>query len=219
MKRQTLFVVILSLLLLIGVSAFSFFFLIPKGKEYRSLRLDSKKEFQEFELTQNRFDNMKNRLDDLKKQHKHTIGAFDKVFDPGRFERLYKKEFTDLYLTEMTSTEANGSFKVYEVNATSKITSPTSFYEFLENINKSEWVIGVNFPIHFERDGDKIRSSFTMKVHNKPSEQEKGAKKHENTKHSEKPVEKTSKNVEEKPEIISPFTPPHKTDSEHKKEK
>lgn len=210
MKRQTLFVVILSLVLLIGVTAFSFFFLIPKGKEYRSLRLESKKEFQEFELTQNRFDNTKNRLEDLKKEHKHTIGAFDKKFDPGRFERLYKKEFTDLYLTEVTSVENNGSFKVYEVNATSKITSPKSFYEFLENINKSEWVIGVNFPIHFERDGDEIRSSFTMKVHNKPSEQD-TSDKEEKEKH--KPLEKAKKAVVQKPEVVAPFTPSHKTES------
>jgi hypothetical protein len=166
MNRQTLFVVILSLLLLTGVIAFSFLFLIPKGKEYRSLRLESKKEFQQLELAQNRFDNTNNRLKDLEKQNSHTIGAFKKTFEPGRFERLYKKEFTDLYLTEVTTFETNGSFKVYEVNATSKITSPQSFYNFLENINKSEWVIGVNFPIHFERDGDQIRSSFTMKVHN-----------------------------------------------------
>lgn len=217
MKRQTLFVVILSLLLLIGVSAFSFFFLIPKGKEYRSLRLESKKEFQEFELTQNRFDNTKNRLDDLKKEHKHTIGAFDKTFDPGRFERLYKKEFTDLYLTEVTAEESNGTFKVYEVNATSKITSPKSFYEFLENINKSEWVIGVNFPIHFERDGDQIRSSFTMKVHNKPSDTE------ETEKEKSKTLKKDKKTIAEKPEVVAPFAPEHKKSepsaTEHYKEK
>lgn len=204
MNRQTVFVVILSLFLLIGVVAFSFFFLIPKGKEYRSLRLESKKEFQQLELTQNRFDNTKNRLDDLRKQHKHTIGAFDKMFDPGRFERLNKKEFTDLYLTEVTAVEGNGTFKVYEVNATSKITSPQSFYNFLENINKSEWVIGVNFPIHFERDGDKIRSSFTMKVHNKPSEKEMPSKAQE--KKSE-PVQKTQKATPEPTEVIPPFMP------------
>lgn len=170
MNRQTLFVVILSLFLLMGVVTFSFLFLIPKGKEYRALRLESKKEFQQLELTQNRFDNTQSRLKDIQSQNAHTIGAFDKLFNPGQFERLYKKEFTDLYLTEITTVDGNGTFKVYEVNATSKITSPQSFYNFLENINKSEWVIGVNFPIHFERDGDKIRSSFTMKVHNKSLE-------------------------------------------------
>ncbi|HLD22607.1 MAG TPA: hypothetical protein VJA83_01605 [Sulfuricurvum sp.] len=203
MNRQTLYVVIFSLLLLIGVVAFSFLFLIPKGKEYRSLRLESKKEFQQLELAQNRYDNTHNRLKDLQLQHRDTIGAFDKLFNPDRFERLYKKEFTDLYLTEVTTFESNGTFKIYEVNATSKITSPQSFYNFLENVNKSEWIIGVNFPIHFERDGDKIRSSFTMKVHNKPAEKEMPAK----AKEKSEAVQKVKEVVPQTPEVVSPFEP------------
>ncbi|WP_294893589.1 MULTISPECIES: hypothetical protein [Sulfuricurvum] len=211
MNRQTLFVVILSLFLLTGVVAFSFLFLIPKGKEYRALRLESKKEVQQLELAQNRYDNTHNRLKDLQLQHKGTIGAFDKMFNPDRFERLYKKEFTDLYLTEVTELEGNGTFKVYEVNATSKITSPQSFYNFLENINKSEWIIGVNFPIHFERDGDKIRSSFTMKVHNKPSEKEKSTKAQEKS----KPMQNHKEAVHEETEVISPFEPLNAKDASH----
>ena len=203
MNRQTLYVVIFSLLLLIGVVAFSFLFLIPKGKEYRSLRLESKKEFQQLELAQNRYDNTHNRLKDLQLQHRDTIGAFDKMFNPDRFERLYKKEFTDLYLTEVTTFESNGTFKIYEVNATSKITSPQSFYNFLENVNKSEWIIGVNFPIHFERDGDKIRSSFTMKVHNKPAEKEMPTK----AKEKSEPLQKVKEVLPQTPEVVSPFEP------------
>lgn len=205
MNRQTLYVVILSLLLLIGVVAFSFLFLIPKGKEYRSLRLDSKKEFQQLELAQNRYDNTHNRLQDLQKQNQHTIGAFDTPFNPDRFERLYKKEFTDLYLTEITTFDNNGTFRIYEVNATSKITSPQSFYNFLENINQSEWVIGVNFPIHFVRDGDKIRSSFTMKVHNKSLEKE--MPRASKGKEKSKPVRKSKEVIPETPEVVSPFEP------------
>jgi len=211
MNRQTLFVVILSLFLLTGVVAFSFLFLIPKGKEYRALRLESKKEVQQLELAQNRYDNTHSRLKDLQLQHKGTIGAFDKTFNPDRFERLYKKEFTDLYLTEVTEFESNGTFKVYEVNATSKITSPQSFYNFLENVNKSEWIIGVNFPIHFERDGDKIRSSFTMKVHNKPSEKEKPTK----AKEKSKPIQNHKEAVHEETEVISPFEPLNAKDASH----
>lgn len=166
MSRQTLYIIILSLVLLIGVVFFSFFLLIPKGKEYRSLRLESKKEVQKIDLAQHRYDLSYNRLKEMQSQHRNTMDAFETKFNPDRFERLYRKQFSDLYLTEVTTFESNGSFKVYEVNATSKITSPESFYTFVEGVNKSEWIIGVNFPIHFERDGDKIRSSFTMRVHN-----------------------------------------------------
>lgn len=173
MNRQTLYIIILSLVLLIGVVLFSIFLLIPKGKEYRTLRLESKKEYQQLDLAQQQHDLILNRLNEMKEQNAHTITAFETPFNPNRFERLYRKEFSDLYLTEVTTFENNGSFKVYEVNATSNITSPESFYKFVEGVNKSKWIIGVNFPIHFERDGDKIRSSFTMRVHNN-EDQKKG---------------------------------------------
>lgn len=172
MNRQTLYIALLSLILLIAVIIFSFFLLIPKGKEYRSLRLESKKEFQQLEFTEHQYTTTFERLKELQGENRHTITAFDTPFNSERFERLYKKEFTDLYLTEVTTFDNNGTFKIYEVNATSKITSPESFYTFIEGVNKSEWIIGVNFPIHFERDGDKIRSSFTMKVHNHEDKKE-----------------------------------------------
>lgn len=181
MNRQTLYIMILSVFLLIVVILFSVFLLIPKGKEYRSLRLDSKKEFQQLSFAQQEYDHTQERLKGLEEHNAHTIKAFNTSFNPDKFEKLYKKEFTDLYLTEVTTFETNGSFTVYEVNATSKITSPESFYHFIESVNKSKWIIGINFPIHFERDGDKIRSSFTMRVHNASLEKakiEEGEKKH-----------------------------------------
>lgn len=170
MSRQTVTMMILSLLLLSGVIGFSFLLLIPKGKEYRTLRLESKKEILSLELAQRRYDQTNEKLTELKKRNHRIITAFNTPFNPEGFTRLNKKEFHDLYLTEITALDGNGTFKVYEVNATSKITSPQSFYHFLENVNKSSWIIGVNFPIHFERDGEMIRSSFTMKVHNSPKE-------------------------------------------------
>lgn len=185
MNRQTLYIVILSFILLIAVILFSFFLLIPKGKEYRSLRLESKKELQQLDVAQRGHDQTQERLKELQERNAHTIKAFNTSFNPDRFEKIYKKEFSDLYLTEVTTFETNGSFTVYEVNATSKITSPESFYNFIESINKSKWIIGVNFPIHFERDGDKIRSSFTMRVHNASLEKEKSTEE-ENTHKQEK---------------------------------
>jgi hypothetical protein len=198
-SRQTVFVLLLSLFLLGGVVFFSFFFLIPKGKEYRTLRLESKKEFQQLDLAQNRHDNTLERLKNLQHHNAHIIGAFDTPFDPKKFEGLYKKEFTDLYLSEVVAYESNDTFKTYEVNATSKITSPQSFYTFLEQVNKSEWVIEVNFPIHFERDGDKIRSSFTMKVHNKPAEKEGREKKKKSLQEEDYPFK--SKDKETAPKL------------------
>ncbi|HEX5624240.1 MAG TPA: hypothetical protein VFX57_07360 [Sulfuricurvum sp.] len=165
-NRRTLYLVLLSFLLLAGIILFAVFFLIPKGKEYRTLRLESKKEQQIISRAQERYAQVNEKFEQLQRDHAHTLKAFHTSFDPGKFTKKHQDDFQDLYLTEIQMTDQNGSFKVYEVNATTKITSPQTFYQFLEKINKSDWIIGVNFPVYFERDGDKIKSSFTMKVHN-----------------------------------------------------
>ena len=164
-NHRTLYLVSISLILFLGIVVFSVLFLIPKGKEYRTLRLESKKEQQLIAQAQERYDQANEKQKKLKSENIHIIQAFRTPFDSVKFTKNNHKDFQDLYLTEIEMAEHNGSFKVYEVNATTKITSPQTFYNFLEKINKSVWVIGVNFPINFERDGDKIKSSFTMKVH------------------------------------------------------
>ena len=162
---RTLYLVLISLFLFTGIVVFSLFFLIPKGKEYRSLRLESKKEQQMIAREQEEYDRVNEKLKKLKDENAHTMTAFHTKFDPKKFTKINQNDFEDLYLTEIEMADHNGSFKVYEVNATTKISSPQVFYQFLEKINKSDWIIGVNFPIYFERDGDRIKSSFTMKVH------------------------------------------------------
>lgn len=164
-NHRTLYLVLISLILFIGIVVFSVLFLIPKGKEYRALRLESKKEQQMISQAQERYDQVNEKHKKLKGDNAYVIQAFRTPFDAVKFTKNNQNDFDNLYLTELEMAEQNGSFKVYEVNATTKITSPQTFYQFLEKINKSNWVIGVDFPIHFERDGDKIKSSFTMKVH------------------------------------------------------
>lgn len=164
-SHQTLYLVLLSLLLLSGVMAFSFFFLIPKGKEYRTMRLESKKEEQLIFMAKENLAEKEATLSTLSKKHDATLKAFARSFNPKKFTQEYQHAFHDLYLTELESGDANGTFKIYEVNATTKITSPQTFYEFLEKINNSPWIISVNFPINFEREGEWIKSSFTMQVH------------------------------------------------------
>jgi Na+-transporting NADH:ubiquinone oxidoreductase subunit NqrC len=165
-NKQTLYLILFSTLLLSIIVLFSIFVLIPKGKEYRLLRLEAMKEEKVVGQVQKEHKETSEKLEKLKKSNAKTIKAFTTPFNPRKFTKVYAPEFQDLFLKELSKADENGSFKVYEVNVTTKITSPESFYNFLEKVNKSQWIIGVNFPIHFERDGDLIKSSFTMKVHN-----------------------------------------------------
>lgn len=144
---------------------FSFGVLIPKGKDYRLQRTELLKVERELK----RHEDFNNRtLEELKKlqsDNRHVITALDAVFNAKRFEKQHENYFNSLTLSKMTQSSDEDGFSVYEVNTTSKINSPKAFYDFLDSINKGDWLISINFPIEFKRETNMIRSSFTMKVY------------------------------------------------------
>ncbi len=163
--RQYLYLSVISLILFIFVLIFSFSVLIPNGKEYRIKRLDVKKHYKELRSYRNFHDETYGVLKKLQGKNVRIITAFDTTFNPQKFERQNKVYFSDLSVKEITFEGIQEEFAVYEVNTSSHINSPKSFYDFLDSVNKSNWIIAINFPIHFKRDKDIIESSFTMKVY------------------------------------------------------
>ncbi len=169
MNKTSIFVSLLALILIAVVGIFSFALLIPTGKEYRKLRLEHKKELSRLEIAKDYYEKVAQDLSKIKSTNKDIIEAFERKFDQKAFEDNYKKEFSNLYLTELENPDDDGAFKIYEVHASTKIYTPQSFYNFLEAINSSGWVIEVNFPINFQSDDEMISASFTMRVYSKPS--------------------------------------------------
>jgi hypothetical protein len=145
---------------------FSFSFLIPEGKEYRIKRAELKKENIELQKYKNFRDEVLEKLNKLNTENRRIITAFDKEFDLLRFKKMHSGYFNSLVIKKKVQVEDEEGFNVYEVNTTSQINSPTNFYDFLDAVNKSDWIISVNFPINFKRDDEVISSSFTMKVYN-----------------------------------------------------
>ena len=164
-SRQNLYLLILSVFLLVFVLIFSFLVLIPQGKQYREKRVQIKKEDSELKVQQNYNNDIIEELKTLRSDNKNIIAAFANTFNAKRFKKLHDGYFSELVvLKEPTEYEKEG-FSVYSVKAVSKINSPKTFYNFLDAINKTEWIISINFPIDFKREGEVISSSFTMKVY------------------------------------------------------
>ena len=164
-SRQSIYLFSIAFILLLMVLLFSFLVLIPAGKEYRVDRMEKKK--YEMALRQHQLwhGETYKKLKGLQATNKRAIMAYESIFDPERFVKMNRSYFEDLRLSRLALKPNENSFSLYEVNATSKIDSPQSFYAFLEGMNKGDWIIGVNFPIHFERQDKLILSSFTMKVY------------------------------------------------------
>lgn len=164
-SRQHIYLAAVSLFLLIFVLLFSFGVLIPEGKEYRVKRMELKKMNKEFRQYENFHAQTLDTLKELQHNNRVIITAFDKTFNPEHFEKKSKGYFSSLSVTKVDFLTLENEFAVYEVNTTSQISSPKSFYDFLDSVNKSDWIIGINFPINFKREGELIKSSFTMKVY------------------------------------------------------
>jgi len=164
-SRHQIYMMLLVTFLFFFILIFAFVLLIPEGKEYRVKRIELKKEQKEYRKYKAFYDDTLVTLKNLQSENRHIIDAFDRIFDPERFEKQHKKHFSSLTLSELSRAEDEEGFAVYEVNTTSHINSPKNFYDFLDDLNKGDWIIGVNFPINFVRDGEMIKSSFTMKVY------------------------------------------------------
>ncbi len=164
-SRQHIYLMALSFFLFIFVLVFSFGVLIPQGKEYRIKRVELKKLSKELRAYKNLHSETAQTLQDLRSKNRSIITAFDATFNPERFEKQNKQYFSSLKVKEVDFSKVEDQFAIYEVNTTSEISSPTNFYKFLDAVNKSDWMIEVNFPIDFKRDGEMIKSSFKMKVY------------------------------------------------------
>ena len=164
-SRHYLYIFLISFFLLLFVFVFSFTVLIPEGQDYREARLELRKENLALRKYQDFYDTTLKTLKDLQSKNRHIITAFDTTFNPKRFEKQHKVFFSSLSISKISRVKDEDEFATYEVNTTSQISSPTNFYDFLDALNKSDWIIGVNFPINFKRDGEMIKSSFTMKVY------------------------------------------------------
>ena len=164
-SRHQIYILLLAIFLFLFVLIFSFAVLIPKGKEYRVERIAFKKERIEYNKYKRFHDQTLEKLKDLQSKNRNIVTAFDRIFSPERFEKQHKANFASLKITKIQKAEDEGGFSVYEVNTSSQIASPVNFYDFLDALNKGDWIIGVNFPIKFIREGEMINSSFTMKVY------------------------------------------------------
>ena len=164
-SRHQIYILLLSLFLFLFVLIFSFGVLIPKGKEYRVKRVEMKKASKEYSKYKTFYDETLQTFKELQSKNRNIIIAYERMFSPSRFEKQHKAEFVSLKIVKVARAKDYEGFSVYEVNTTSHISSPKNFYDFLDSLNKGDWIIGVNFPIKFRRDGEMIKSSFTMKVY------------------------------------------------------
>ncbi len=164
-SRQMLYLTIATLITFILIIMFSIFVLVPEAKSYRIKKVEKKAEMLDLYQYKNYEQQTLNTLKSLQDKNKNILKSFDETFDTVKFQKHNKKYFESLSVINISEPTFKKPFAVFEINTSSKIDSPSSFFEFIDSLNKSDWIIGIEFPIAFKREGELIDSSFKMKVY------------------------------------------------------
>jgi len=163
-SRQAIFLLVIVFTMLVSVLLFTIFVLIPQGKDYRTLRLEKRKYSVELAQYQQWHDEMFDELKTLQQENHLIVQNFSHSFEPKRFTQKYGAMFNALTLSELHRA-SDQNYTTYEVNASTKIETPKTFYEFIDSLSKSDWIIAINFPIQFKEQNGLLSTSFTMRVY------------------------------------------------------
>ncbi|MBZ7987730.1 hypothetical protein [Campylobacter canadensis] len=108
-------------------------------------------------------DKLSNDLNTLLSNNKMYFDKFENKFNEEDFIR-FSKEFFDEVSIEKIENEKQ-EYLNYNLNVSSKITSPTVFYDFILELKNYKNVIKLDFPINmYEKDG-KINAIFNLKIY------------------------------------------------------
>lgn len=143
-----------------------FVFIVPSVKEYKSVKV----QYNRHEVSLNRMEEVlsskKNILQKELKQNSHILNSLSNGFNKSSFLTYAKKFFKDVKVTKVSTISSDKGYSVYELNVTSAIDSPSSFYSFLDGLKSYENIIKADFPITMKADGKMINSNFNIKVYN-----------------------------------------------------
>ncbi len=163
--RQYLYLLIMSAVFLGLLLSFSIDYIIPSGKQYRKQKLAVHTLSKRVEKLYLAKTDINKKYNKFSKKHTAVLTAFSNTFNAGKFIETNKQYFQKITLTKLKKDKQFDVFDTYRVNAVSKIHSPENFYKFLQQINHEGWIIKIEFPIHFQRDGRLIDLDFTMRVY------------------------------------------------------
>ncbi len=166
MEKVDIIKLLLYLLIFIVVTFFIVLFVIvPNVKDYRASKIVYKKAFVHKMRVKNVLTDRDNELRSLNTENRRAITSFMHKFSTDNFIKYTGNFFNKVSLIEIEKKGYKKEFVEYELRVSTSLKSPTSFYNFLEGLNRYENIIQADFPIRMESNESKISSAFTIKVY------------------------------------------------------
>ena len=142
-----------------------FLILVPSIKELRNAKIQNVKAYNKYSYMYNQQKTKENELKKLKHNNLKITRAFDTNFNENTFLKFSKKYFKQVSLKKDKSSAYKKDFILYDFNTVSKITDPTVFYKFLDDINRYDNIMQADFPIQMQATGNDINTTFKLKVY------------------------------------------------------
>ena len=105
------------------------------------------------------------------------IVDFNHVWDEKQFLETAKQYFLHIEMKPLDANETNAHFRIYQINAVTKMESPQNFYRFLDALEAIPFVVQADFPITLQAQGkDLVEGIFRIRVFQELEEESKHSK-------------------------------------------
>ncbi len=175
------------LLYLVVVFLLIFAVVIPSVKEYKRVNGEYARSKAEFMAAEQEHDEISDRLKVLQGKHRKITEAFENRWDEKLFIESAGRFFQKVDLKPVDLNLSDPHFKIYELNAMTKMESPQNFYRFLDALSSLPYVIQADFPIAFRAEKSEIEGVFRIRVFEERGE--KGQEASEESNSSSAPME------------------------------
>lgn len=142
-----------------------FVFIVPNIKEYRALQAQNRSQMASVARIDQIYNTKNTALNELKERDRTILKAFDTKFNKVKFLAFATNYFSDVKIQELSNENTDEPFFRYELNVTSSLKTPTKFYDFIDDLQKYDSIIKIDFPIKMRGDGDNIHTTFNIKVY------------------------------------------------------
>ena len=152
------------LLYLVILFVLIFAVVIPSVKEYKRVNGEYVQSKAEFMAAEQEHDDIFDRLKVLQSKHRKITEAFENRWDEKIFIKSAQKFFQKADLKRLDVNLSDPHFRIYELNAMTKMESPQNFYRFLDAFPSLPYVIQADFPIAFRAQKGEIEGVFRIRV-------------------------------------------------------
>jgi len=150
-----LFIIFLIYFKVIVVSINEYIEIGKKIKQYNKVVAKTKKEYDYYD----------NRLRALKSANRRMLRATISQYTALEVGKYLQSNFVTFDIQDTQESVAKDNFRFVELDIKTKTKSIINFYRFLEQMNSSQNIIKVAFPVHLESLGDNIEIRFRLKIY------------------------------------------------------